>query len=227
MSITERASSRQVFELLVSELGEEESPDNYIVLFAREKGGAFTVLVSIVLSQNTNDKNSIRAFKSLSESVGVDLHSLLRAGEREIGEAIRRAGLWQQKARAIKALAELVARMGGEAWLEREEPRKLREELLKVRGVGEKTVDVFLSFYRGTPVFAVDTHARRIAKRWGLARGNSYSEASRALLHFFGPELSERAHRLIIALGRKYCRARAPRCAECPLGSICPSSSRL
>ncbi|MCS7107126.1 MAG: endonuclease III [Acidilobaceae archaeon] len=226
MSISDRADGAKVFELLASELKGEESPDNYVVLFANERGGAFAVLVSIVLSQNTNDKNSIRAFEALSEKVGVDLHSVLRASEEQIGEAIRRAGLWPQKARAIKALAELVASKGGEAWLEREEVGRLREELLKVRGVGEKTVDVFLSFYRGAPVFAVDTHAKRVARRWGLARGNSYSEISRALLSFFGPELAERAHRLIIALGRKYCRARAPRCAECPLASLCPSSSR-
>ncbi|HID41450.1 MAG TPA: endonuclease III, partial [Pyrodictium sp.] len=45
---------------------------------------------------------------------------------------------------------------------------------------------------------------------------------SRALLEFFGPERSEEAHRLIIALGRQYCRAQNPRCSECPLHYICP-----
>ncbi|MCX8195917.1 MAG: endonuclease III [Acidilobaceae archaeon] len=226
MSIAERLRGEEVFRILERQLGSEERPENYVVLHASRKGGAFAVLVSIVLSQNTNDKNSIAAFEELRSRVGVGLEDILKASEEQVGEAIRRSGLWKQKARAIKSLAELVAEKGGEAWLEAEEPGKLKEELLKVRGVGEKTADVFLSFYRRAPVFAVDTHAKRIARRWGLVKGGSYSEASRALLSFFGPELSERAHRLLIALGRKYCRAGSPRCNECPLRSACPSSSR-
>jgi endonuclease-3 len=76
-------------------------------------------------------------------------------------------------------------------------------------------------------VFAVDTHAMRIAKRWGLVGEKAgYDEVSKALLEFFGPEKAEEAHRLIIALGRRYCTARNPRCSECPLRDICPYPRR-
>jgi endonuclease-3 len=199
----------------------------YVVLVARSLGeGAFPVLVSVILSQNTSDRNSIKAFLTLRERVGVRLEDILGASVEDIANAIRVAGLWRQKAETIKRVAEHVARLGGEDFLLREDPFRVREELLKVKGVGFKTVDVFLSVVRRAPVFAVDTHAMRIALRWGLARRRDYMEVSRALLDYFGAERAEEAHRLLIALGRRVCKARSPRCWECPLASYCPSSSK-
>jgi endonuclease-3 len=199
----------------------------YVVLVAHSLGeGAFPVLVSVILSQNTNDRNSIKAFLTLRERVGVRLEDILRASVEDIANAIRAAGLWRQKAETIKRVAEHVVRLGGEDFLLREDPFRVREELLKVKGVGFKTVDVFLSVVRKAPVFAVDTHAMRIALRWGLARRRDYMEVSGALLDYFGAERAEEAHRLLIALGRRVCKARNPRCWECPLASYCPSSSK-
>lgn len=208
-------------------LRENFKPDisEYVVLVASSIGeGAFPVLVSVILSQNTNDRNSIRAFQELRRRVGVKLEDILRASLDDIADSIRVAGLWRQKAETIKRVAELVAKLGGEGFLLREDPFRVREELLKVKGVGFKTVDVFLSVTRRAPVFAVDTHAMRVALRWGLARRRSYEEVSRALLEYFGAENSEEAHRLIIALGRRVCKARRPRCSECPLAGYCPTS---
>jgi len=199
----------------------------YVVLVAHSLGeGAFPVLVSVILSQNTSDRNSIKAFLTLRERVGVRLEDILGASVDDIASSIRVAGLWRQKAETIKRVAEHVARLGGEDFLLREDPFRVREELLKVKGVGFKTVDVFLSVVRRAPVFAVDTHAMRVALRWGLARRRDYMEVSRALLEYFGAERAEEAHRLLIALGRRVCKARSPRCWECPLASYCPSSSK-
>ena len=222
-SIADVISGGEVFRIL----SEAFKPDvsEYVVLVANSLGeGAFPVLVSIILSQNTNDRNSIRAFLRLRERVGVRLDDILGAPVEEIAFSIREAGLWRQKAETIKRVAEVVAGLGGEDFLLREDPFRVREELLKVKGVGFKTVDVFLSVVRRAPVFAVDTHAMRVALRWGLARRGVYEEVSRALLEYFGVERAEEAHRLLIALGRRVCKARRPRCWECPLAAYCPSS---
>ena len=224
-SIADVISGDEVFRIL-SEVF-KPATDEYVVLVASGMGeGAFPVLVSIILSQNTNDRNSIRAFLRLRERVGVRLDEVLRAPVEEIALSIREAGLWRQKAETIKRVAEVVAGLGGEDFLLREDPFRVREELLKVKGVGFKTVDVFLSVVRRAPVFAVDTHAMRIALRWGLARRGVYEKVSRALLEYFGAERAEEAHRLLIALGRRVCKARRPRCWECPLAAYCPSSSK-
>ncbi|MFN4046173.1 MAG: endonuclease III domain-containing protein [Acidilobaceae archaeon] len=222
-SISERAPGPEVLERLRRTLNVDWR--RYSALVAEKRGeGAFSVLVGVILSQNTNDRNSIKAFMNLKERVGVKLSDILEANVDDIAEAIKPAGLWKQKAEAIKAAAETINALGGEKFLLEEDPERLRDILLTVKGVGAKTVDVFLSVVRKAPFFAVDTHAMRIALRWGLSDKRSYDRVSRALLEYFGPENAEEAHRLIISLGRTYCTARSPRCPECPLTDICPSS---
>jgi endonuclease-3 len=223
VSIAERAPGREVLEILKSVL----RPDwrEYVVLVADKlDGNPFAVLAAIILSQNTSDKNSIKAYMNFRKAIGVRPEEVLSKSLEEVREAIRAAGLADQKAKAIVEAARLVTEKGGEEWLVKAPPEELRRELLRIRGIGKKTVDVFLSFYRGYGgVFAVDTHAARIAKRWGLVRENaSYEEISKALLDYFGPENSEEAHRLLIALGRRYCRAKRPLCDQCPLRELCP-----
>jgi len=200
----------------------EVRPSEFTALHAL-RDGPYALLVAIVLSQNSNDKNSIAAYEDLRRVTGLRPNEVLRLGDR-LGEVIRRAGMIRQKSEAIMALTRLVLERG-EEYLDRAPPDELKAELMKIRGMGPKTIDVFLAVYRRVPVFAVDTHARRIAARWGLARqGASYEEISRALLEFFGPERADEAHRLLIAFGRKFCKARNPRCDECPLRDYCPSA---
>lgn len=221
-SIRDLADGAEVFERLKSKVGYDWR--DYVVLVAlNEDRRPFAVLAAIILSQNTSDKNSIKAYKKLREKIGVDPESVARASAEEIEEAIRQAGLARQKAETLKSAALKVLELGGEDILDKMNPDDLRRVLLQVKGVGPKTVDVFLAAYRKVGVFAVDTHARRIAVRWGLVRPNaSYDEVSRALLEFFGPDRAEEAHRLLIALGRLYCKARNPRCSVCPLRDVCP-----
>ena len=224
-SILEKADGEKIYSILSRSLRVDWN--EYVALVARLKGpDLFSILVGVILSQNTSDRNSIRAFERLMSSVGVGLNDILRASVEDIERAIREAGLWRQKAATIKRAAEAISRAGGEDYLSREDPDKLRDYLLSIKGIGRKTADVFLSVARGAPFFAIDTHAMRIALRWGLTGRRSYEEASRAFLKLFGPERAEESHRLLIALGRRYCRARNPRCGECPVRDLCPSSQR-
>jgi len=223
-SILERADGDTIYSILSKSLKIDWR--EYIALVAKARSnGLFPILVGIILSQNTSDRSSIKAFEKLRSSIGVSLDDILRASIDDIGKAIKEAGLWRQKAETIKRAAEAISRMGGEDYLSREDPERLRSFLLSIKGIGFKTADVFLSVARGAPLFAIDTHAMRIAMRWGLIEKRSYTEASKALLRLFGPERAEEAHRLLIALGRRYCRARNPRCNECPVRDLCPSSA--
>ncbi len=221
-----RASGSEVLDVLSRSLRVDRR--DYVVLVALDEyGSPFIVLVSVILSQNTNDKNAIRALREFASRIGTRPEDAVRAGVDRVAEAIRAAGLHRQKARAIVELARRLMEVGGEEFLSKAPVGEVREFLLSIPGIGRKTVDVFLAVYRGVPVFAVDTHAARIARRWGLVGEKaSYEEVSRALLEFFGPEHAEEAHRLVIALGREYCRARNPRCGSCPLREVCPSARR-
>jgi len=224
-SISAKADGDTIYRILKESL--EVDWREYVALVAKIRGsGPFAVLVGVILSQNTSDRNSIEAFLNLEKRVGTSLEKILRSDVKEIEDAIKKAGLWRQKARTIKRAAEAIARMGGEEYLLKEDPSRLREFLTSIDGIGYKTADVFLSVVRRAPYFAVDTHAMRIAIRWGLASKRSYEEASKALLEFFGCERAEEAHRLLIALGRKYCRPRNPKCRECPVNMYCPAYRR-
>ncbi len=198
------------------------SPSEFAALHAL-RDGPYPLLIAIILSQNSNDKNAIAAYEELKKATGLRPEAVIALGDR-LPRVIRKAGMIRQKSNAILGLSRLVLELGTR-YLDEAPPDELRRRLLEIRGIGNKTVDVFLSLYRKVPVFAVDTHARRIAARWGLADPHaSYEEVSRALLEYFGPERADEAHRLLIAFGRRFCRARNPRCKECPLRSFCPSS---
>lgn len=224
-SIAERADGETIYSILSRSLRVDWS--EYVALVAKLKSnGFFPILVGVILSQNTSDRNSIKAFESLRVKIGIGINDILRARLEDIEISVKKAGLWKQKAATIKRAAEEISRAGGEEYLTSEDPARLREFLLSIKGIGFKTADVFLSVARGAPFFAVDTHAMRIALRWGLVKRRSYGEASRALLELFGPQRAEESHRLLIALGRRYCRARNPACSICPVKDLCPSSSK-
>lgn len=200
----------------------------FAALEAGRSGDPFRVLVATIISQNTNERNTFLAFERLEREVGVEPARIVEAGVEKVAGAIRVAGLWEQKAKAIVAAAELVLReYGGDLrrLLERGE-EEVRRVLGSVRGIGDKTVDVLLAF-SGYPVVPVDTHVRRVARRLGLAVGSSYREVRESLHKVFRGESRLEAHLLLIKLGRELCTARKPKCADCPLRGLCPSAQEL
>jgi len=173
----------------------------------------FPVLVATILSQNTTEKNSFAAWRRLEERLGeVTPEKVLVLGD-ELKELIKPVGLQEQKAKAILEAAK--------KWSELKKAiaEGRREELLKIRGIGKKTADVVLMTF-GHPAFPVDTHVMRVSKRLGLADGNYDSVSSRLAQLFRGAE--REAHMYLILLGRKYCKAKKPRCDSCPLSDLCP-----
>lgn len=93
-----------------------------------------------------------------------------------------------------------------------------------MQGVGPKTADVVLLFCANKPTVPVDTHVNRVSRRLGLAPAKGDYEAVRVSLQgCFEPKDYLAVHLLLIALGRKYCRAHNPLCHSCPVNSLCPS----
>ncbi len=183
-------------------------------------GDPFRLLVGIILSQNTTEANAFRAYRELERSIGVTPEALAAAGVEAVAGAIRAAGLYRGKARAIVSLARRVLE-GLDLDAALREGRA--EELLAIPGIGRKTVDVAMAFY-GRPVVPVDTHVRRVARRLGLVDSDDYGRVRGALESIFPPHLRLEAHLYLIKLGREVCRARAPRCGECPLRDLCPTA---
>jgi endonuclease-3 len=190
----------------------------------RRRGKPFEVLIQTILSQNTNDLNSRRAYESLVRSVGVTPGSLARADPKLIAASIRVGGLYNTKSIRIRDVAAgVLARYpGGLGFLFELDDEGVRRVLSGFKGVGPKTVDIVLDFSLGRDVVPVDTHVNRVSKRLGYAApGADYDEVRASLEAVIPPGRRLEGHIALIVHGRRVCRAQMPRCGACPVSSAC------
>jgi len=141
----------------------------------RRRGDPLDVLVETVLSQNTSDLNSGRAFRSLKAAFPT-WPAVAGASPAAVERAIRVGGLARTKSRRIQALLlALEAREGGYDLrvLRRLDAARAAERLAGLPGVGPKTRACVLLFACGHPAFPVDTHVHRIVRRLGLVEARA------------------------------------------------------
>lgn len=187
----------------------------------------FETLIVTIISQNTADTNTERAFENLSKQFEVTPQALSKAETSKIEACLHVGGLYKSKAKTIKTVSKIILEkfqgsLKPVLLLPLEEARKMLTEL---PGVGPKTADVVLLFSANQPTIPVDTHVNRVAKRLGLAPANGNYEAVRlSLQSLFQPKDYLAVHLLLIAHGRKYCKARRSHCIECPVNNYCPSN---
>lgn len=181
-------------------------------------------LVKTVLSQNTTDLNSLKAFDVL-KSHFKSWDSLLRADAGQIAGLIRHAGLANIKANRIKGILAEIKRREGRLDLSFLAKMKLEESLdyLKsLKGVGPKTAACVMLFSFGRPAMPVDTHIFRVTRRLGIINESiGIEEAHRVLSGIVPKHLIYDFHLGIIEHGRRTCKAQNPGCGACVLYSLC------
>jgi endonuclease-3 len=183
-------------------------------------------LILTILSQNTSDLNSRRAFKSLTQNfTGWD--KVASAEPAKIADVIRAGGLAKVKAKYIKsALTALQKEAPGFdlSFLAQRQVEDSREWLVRLPGVGMKTASCVLLFSLGMPAFPVDTHVYRVAKRLGLIKNSISADAAHLEMEkLTAPGDIYRCHVLLIEHGRKVCKAQRPLCPVCCLADVCLS----
>jgi endonuclease-3 len=188
-------------------------------------GDVFKSLIRTILSQNTNWRNEDTAYKRLEESVGVTPRNLSNASQTEIADAIRPAGMYNQRSRTIKQVSMKVVELydGDLSTVVAKPYPEAREELMTLPGVGEKTADVVLLFNAGKDVLPVDRHIARISKRLELVPSKAdYDTICLTLEGATSPDKFLDTHIKLIQFGRDVCRALNPKCHECPINDLCP-----
>jgi len=191
-------------------------------------GSPFETLVQTILSQNTNDRNSDAAMRTLRKHYRITPEALAKAKVSELIPHIKSAGLYTLKAPRIIQVARIVKdQYGGRlAPLLGLPYGEAKEKLMTLPGVGPKTADILLAFVAKNPIIPVDTHISRVTKRLGIAGPKANYEQTRVPLENLIPARKRvRVHLSIIAFGREICRAPRPRCAICPVNKWCPSSA--
>ncbi len=185
----------------------------------------FEFLVLTILNQNTSDVLADKALRNLWTRFGRPLipEVLANCDLNELADLIRVSGMYRRKAGTIVSLARSLLSMGGEDYLKIAPVSEIVNLLRSVKGLGEKSIDVFLLFKRDYPTFPIDTHIRRVCSRLGLSESSSYLRLREYFVRQLGPDVSllRLAHLVLIHHGRAVCRASSPKCDSCPINVQC------
>ncbi len=217
-----KSKARKIYEQLSEEYGQPEW---------KPSRSGFEQLIQTILSANTNDRNSGRAFETLKERFAGDWDAVRNAPLEEIKDAIRVAGMYNQKAPHIVDTLEILYREEGNYSLEHVRdmaPAAAQTYLQRFPGVGHKTASIVLLFSYGMAAFPVDTHVQRVTQRLGMSGRRASAEKIKALWEKMLPaETYFCLHVNLIRHGRTVCKARTPRCANCILQDECDYNVRL
>lgn len=174
----------------------------------------YTLLVAVTLSAQATDVGVNKATKELFKIADTP-QKMLNLGLENLKNYIKTIGLYNNKAKNVIAMAEILVRdYNGEI-------PATRETLMSLPGVGRKTANVVLNVAFGQPTMAVDTHIFRVSNRTSLAIGKTPDEIEYNLVACIPDEFMHHAHHWLILLGRYICKARKPDCANCPVHDLC------
>jgi endonuclease III len=181
------------------------------------------LLLATILSQNTNDNNSYKAFNNLKNYYKT-WDELINEKRSAIEKIIRVAGLAMQKSAAIKNIITYLNEKNGEVnlnYIKKYSNEEVIEELTQHKGIGAKTASCVLLFALGRNVCPVDTHVHRTVNRLGIVKENTPDKSFHALNKNFPEGCAHSFHTNLIRLGREVCTPTKPNCTECPLVKVC------
>ena len=175
------------------------------------------LLVAVMLSAQTTDATVNRVTATLFRKYRKP-EDYLAVPLEELERDIHATGFYRQKARALRRTMQvLIQEFGGEV------PRTV-DELVRLPGVARKTANMVASELGNAEGIVVDTHVRRLSQRLGLTKEDDAVKIERDLLALVPREDWGRFPYLLIWHGRRVCHARNPRCGDCVINDLCPSS---
>lgn len=177
----------------------------------------FQLLVATILSAQCTDKQVNKVTPFLFEKYP-DAESMAAAPIESIEKLIHSTGFYKNKAKNIKAMSiSLVEKFNGVV------PNNM-EDLTSLAGVGRKTANVVLGNAFHIPGMVVDTHVKRITNRYGLTKNSDPEKIEQDLMKLVPRDnWTEVSHQLVL-FGRAVCDAKKPKCVECKVNHLCPSS---
>ena len=178
----------------------------------------FELLVATILSAQCTDErvNLVTAdlFRKYTRP-----EDYFRVSPRELEKDIQSTGFFRNKTKSIQGTSKvLTEEYGGQV------PHTM-DELLELPGVARKTANVVLgNAFDIKAGVVVDTHVTRLSHRLGLTQEKTAEKIEKDLIPMVPKKDWVIFPHLMIAHGRKICKARNPLCAECPIEKLCPSS---
>ena len=174
----------------------------------------YELLVAVILSAQCTDERVNKVTAVLFEKYNTP-QKMLSLSQEQLEKYIFSCGLYKNKASHIlSASKDILQKFDGQV------PNTL-EELRTLAGVGRKTANVVYSVAFKGDAIAVDTHVFRVANRIGLVKGNNVLATEKGLMKILDKSDWSRSHHYLIYLGRSFCKAGKPDCANCPLTGVC------
>ena len=177
----------------------------------------YEVVVAEILLQRTTAAGVARAYSVFIERYP-SWAALLQAPLNGLESALRPLGLWRQKALVFHHLAESIEERGGAI------PRT-RAELERLRGIGPYTASAVLAIVYGRAEPLLDVNTARLLGRFLGSPGHTEAGSKRSLnafaLRLVSGKRCLEINWAVLDFGALVCRARRPRCPECPLRTRC------
>ncbi len=203
----------QIFAFLKKEFGQVSTPLKY--------SKPYELCVAVILSAQCTDERVNLTTPKLFERFST-LESFAYANPQELEKYIYSTGFYKNKAKSIIGFCKKL--------LEEHEgilPKTI-QELLNFPGVGRKTANVILNeIYGISEGIVVDTHVSRLSRVLGLTESKNPEKIEKDLMEKFAKKYWKDISLYFIFLGRKYCTAYKRDCKNCPLKTVCPSSSYM
>ena len=202
----------KVYEILLNEYG----PQGWWPVGGRyfpEKEDKYEIIVGAILTQNTAWNNVEKALSNLREKGLLSPEKIINIKTDKLADLIKPSGYYNQKAKRLKEVTENIL-----PYLNSNTPPR-REELLKIKGIGDETADSILLYAFHIPIFVIDAYTRRLLVRTGLCEPPcNYDEAQSTFMSNLprDEKLFNEYHALIVKHGKDICK-KAPLCNECIL----------
>ncbi len=181
---------------------------------AMELGDPYRTLVAVMLSARTRDEQVLKLLPDFFKTFFTIEH-LARATPKRIESKINTIGLYRQKAKHLKKMAQdVIKKYQGSI------PSTM-DALVSLPGVGRKTASVVLVACFHTPAIAVDTHVHRVTNRLGWVKTKSPEKTEQSLLALIPKKFQPTVNRVFVPFGRTICLPGKPRCSICPVRSFC------
>lgn len=180
-------------------------------------------IIGTILSQNTNDQNSFKAYRNLKNNFK-NWDEVAELKPAQIEKHIKVAGLGKQKSKAIFELLQSLKKKQNIISLnhiKKNSDTEILNELTSFNGVGIKTASCVLLFSLDRNICPVDTHVHRVLNRIGLVKTNNPEKTFYEILNKIPEGIAHSFHTNLIRLGREFCKPTMPNCPKCPLLKIC------
>ena len=180
-------------------------------------------LIATILSQNTNDKNSYKAYQNLKKKYK-SWQEVADSPRNKIEKSIKVAGLGKQKSTSIKTFLNTLKKKNDKLnlnYITRMKNEEILDELTSISGIGVKTASCVLLFSLDRNVCPVDTHVHRTLNRIGLVKTKTPDKTFELINDRLPEGIAHQFHTNLINLGRDICKPAKPLCSVCPLLKVC------